>query len=197
MCRTLRQFHRHGQPAVHVACLARPCPAEPQRAAAPRPHVALPRYCCHLVVAKAGAQLEEDRDLGRPVDRLDPPQQHGPVRVSGHGERLPALDPRVADPAAVPDHGSVLVVAAPDMPRVSGRDLVPPASAEQPAERRRTVPARHAQPRDRPVRPDDRPAFPVRDQRVLSQYPRLKHVCLQVAPATTVSRTHAVPTSSF
>src|SRR6185312_4163901 len=83
-----------------------------------------------------------------------------------------ALDPPVADPAAAPDQRPVLVVAAPDVPRVGGRDRVPARTAEQPAEYRRAVPARRAQPRDRPVGPDERAALPVRDQRVLPQHPR-------------------------
>ncbi len=194
MLRPLRQLHRHRKAAADVACLARPRPAEPQRAAAPRPHVPVLCYFCHPLAAEPGARLEEDRDLGRPVDRLDPPQQHGAVRVGGHGEGLAALDPRVADPAAVPDQGPALVVAAPDVPRVGGRDRVPAGPAEQPAEHGRAVPARRAQPPDRPVWPDDRPPLPVRNQRVLSQHPR--HEPLARRAISSVSSSHAVLTST-
>ena len=187
-----RQFHRHAELAVDVPCPPGARPAEPQAAAAPGPHVALPGQARHPFAPVPAAQVEHDRDPRRPVDGLDPPQQHRPARIGGHREGFPALDPAVTDPAAAPDQRPGLVVSAPDVPRVGRRDRVPAGAAEQPAERGRAVPARHAQPGDRPVRPDKRAALTVRDKRVLPQHPRRQHVARPSA-----INSHGVLTSSF
>jgi hypothetical protein len=191
-----RQFHRHAEPAVDVPRPPGARPAEPQAPAAPGPHVALPGQVRHPSAPVPAAQVEHDRDLRRPVDGFDPPQQHRPVRIGGHREGFPALDPAVADPAAAPDQRPRLVVTAPDVPRAGRRDRVPAGAAEQPAERGRAVPAGHAQPRDRPVRPDKRAALTVRDKRVLPQHPRRQHVAtppafdFAVNPATSSHGVH-------
>ncbi len=169
--RPFRKLDRHAQPAVDGTRLGGARPAEPRRPAAPGPDAPVPFRGHGRVAPVPAPQLEEHGDLGGPVHRLDAAQQHHPAGVGGHGERLPAFDRGRADPPAVPDQGAVLVVAAPDVPRVGGGNGVPARSAEQPAERRRAVPARHAEPRDRSVRRDQGAALAVGDQRVLAQYP--------------------------
>ena len=168
----------HPQPAVRQPRLARPRPAEPGVAAAAGPGVAVPVEVGHGGAAVARPQVEGHGDLGGAVDRLDPAQQDGPVRVGGHGERFPAFDPGVADPAVAPDQAAALVVAAPHVPGVGRGDRVLAGTAEQAAEGGRAVPARHAEPRDRAVGADHGTALAVGDQRVLAQHARRG----QVAP---------------
>ena len=147
-----RQPQRHRQPAVGRAA---PCPPRSTGTAARRcarsrrPRaVPFPLEVGHLAAAEAGPQVEEGGDPGGPVQCLYPAQQHRPVRVGRHRQRLPALGLPVAHPAAAPDQRPVLVVATPHVPRVGRRDRVTAGTAEQPAERGRAVPARRAQPRD-------------------------------------------------
>ena len=155
---------------------ARARPAEPGAAAAAGPGLAVPFEVGHGGAPVAGPQVEGHGDLGGAVDRLDPAQQDGPVRVGGHGERFPAFDPGVADPAVAPDQAAALVVAAPDVPWVGRGDRVLAGAAEQAAERGRAVPAGHAQPRDRAVGADDGAALAVGDQRVLAQDARRRQI---------------------
>ena len=168
--RPFRQLDRHSQPAIDGSRLGGARPAEPRRAAAPGPDAPVPLHGRGAAAPVPAPHVEEHRDLGRPVHRLDAAQQHRPARVGRHGERLPALGRGRADPPAVPDQGAVLVVAAPHVPGIGGGDGVPARAAEQRAERGGTVPARHAQPRDRAVRRDQGAALAVGDERVLAQH---------------------------
>jgi hypothetical protein len=186
-------FHAHPQPALCPSCPGRARPAEPGPAGPARPAVAVPGDDRRPVPPVP--DVEGHRDLGGAVDRLDPAQQHGPARVGWHRERFSAFDLRVAHPAAAPYQRAVLVIAAPDTPRVGGRDRVPAGAAKEPAQQRRAVPARHAQPHHRAVRADERAALPVRNHRVLPQHPRrhrvFSHVtppCLSRSPAATPAR---------
>jgi hypothetical protein len=158
-----------GQPIFAGPGPCRARPAEPDRAAAPGPASAGARQAGHAAAPVGGPDVEQHADPGWAVERLDSPQDDGAVRVGRHRQRLPALRPGPAHPAAAPDEGPALVVPAPHVPGVGWGDRVAALAAEQPAEDRGAVPARCAQPRDRPVRADQRTALAVGDQRVLAQ----------------------------
>ena len=165
--------HGEGEPVVAGPRAGRARPAEPQAAAAAGPASAGPGQVRHRAAPEPGADIEDHVHPGRPVDGHDAPQDHGAMRIGRHGQGLPAFGSRFgsrrAHPAAPPDQGPGLVVAAPDVPGIGGRDRVGAAAAEQSAEDRRAVPPRRAQPRDRPVGADQGAALPVGDQRVLTQ----------------------------
>lgn len=100
------------------------------------------------VRSEAGAGVE-----GQPQSRpaafdAHPAQQHQPVRGRRHGQRVAALDHAVrGHPAADPDEGAVLVVAAPHPPPVHGLDREVAVATDEGGEDRVAVPARRAQPR--------------------------------------------------
>ncbi len=168
------QVQDHGQPAVAVR--PRPPgtrPAEPQAAAAAGPDAALTRQVVRWLPAEARSQVERDPQPGRPVDGLDPAQQHASVRVGRQGQCLAAFGDAARDPAAAPDQASGLVIAAPDVARVRWRHRVAAAPAKQRGEDRRAVPVRHAEPDDRTVRIDQRAPLAVGNEGVLAQHVRL------------------------
>ncbi len=168
------QRQRHGQGLAVGAGpgAGRAGQPEADRAAAAGPGAARPGQVPYRRAAERAPQVQADPQPGRALDGGDPPQQHDAAAVGGPGQGLVALGHARAHPPAVPDERARLVVPAPDMPRVGGRDRVAAVAAGQRGEHRRAVPARGAQPGDRPVRPDDRAALPVRDERVLPQRPR-------------------------
>src|SRR5215813_11361287 len=110
---------------------------------------------------EAGPGVQPDVDLRRSLPGDDAAQHHGLIGVAGEGERLPALDDRVrGDPAAAPDEGAGLVVAAPYETALR-RDRACPVAADQRGEDGVGVPAGCAHPDDLPARPDQGPALPV------------------------------------
>jgi hypothetical protein len=88
----------------------------------------------HLAAPGPGPDVKHHLHPGRPVNCLDAPQDHDPVRISGQGERLPAFRPRRARPAAAPDEAAGLVIATPDMPGIRWRDRIGAAAAKEPGE---------------------------------------------------------------
>lgn len=95
------------------------------------------------------------------------------VRVGGHGEGVPALDDTGGEgPAGGPDQGAVAVAPAGHVPRVLGGHLEGAGAADEFAEHGGRVPAGDAQPHERAVGAEQRPALAVGEQGVLAQRPR-------------------------
>ena len=121
---------------------------------------------------ETGPGVQHHVDPRRSLPRDDAAQHDGLMGVPGECERLPALDNGVTgDPAAAPDEGAGLVVAAPHE-TVLRRDRVCPVAADQRGEDGVGVPAGCAHPDDVPARPDQGPSLPIRDQRVFPQHVR-------------------------
>ncbi len=138
-----REVERHHQRAVAV--LARPRrarPAESEVAVLAAPDSVGQRERAHRFAPVPCAHVEHHSDLGRPVGRFDTPQDHAPVRIRWHGQRLPAFSHRFSGPPAPPDQAAVLVIPAPDLPRVGRGDAVPASTAKKLCGRRGAVPPR-------------------------------------------------------
>ena len=88
--RPFRQADPHLEAAVGEPRPARARPAEPGAAAAAGPRLPLPLQARHPAPAELRAQVEDHADLRRPVEGLDPAQQHrrcgsaGMARASRH-----------------------------------------------------------------------------------------------------------------
>ena len=106
------------------------------------------------------------------------------VVLLGEAAGVARLDHRGGrHPAAAPDRGVLLVVAAPDVTALAGRDGVAPGAAEPAREHCVVVPARRAEEGEIALMAHQGPPFTIGDQRVLPQRPRrLDHAFHSLLP---------------
>src|SRR6202044_1751201 len=158
---------QHGRPpgAVRLGPAYRTGPAHVQVTRAAGPYaVVVAGDRPQAAAAETGPQVQRDLDLRGTVARDDLAQHDHSAGLAGKREGLAALGDTVrGDPAAAPDQGAFLVVAAPDE-RAGRGDGVDTLAADQGGEDRVRVPPRGAHPHDVAARADDGAALPVGDQ---------------------------------